>query len=316
MNRRASLATLRSPVTGIVAIAVSATAALIIWMALEPHQLFAPLSWLMPATFAAMGSLIVWRQPRNTVGWIVLLSGPFAVIGLASDGWAVRSFARASGPLPLGTVAAWLANLILSSHLIFLVIGLIFVLFPNGRLPSPRWRWLLWYGGFVYGVLAVTAALWSVDVTGIFPHRTLHSLLPGQPAIQAVATPFLAIQLTVVAACLAALIMRFRRSQGDERQQLKWFACTVTVVFAAVVISIAIFGNGRYGLALFSLIPVAIAVAVLKYHLYDLDLVISKTIVFGTLAVFITAIYAGAVVGAGALWAGAAACCSPPWPRP
>ena len=309
MNRRASAGVLRSPVGMLrspvavaVAIAAAVTGTLIIWIAFQPHQLYPAPSLLMPATFTGMGSLIVIRQPRNTVGWIVLLSGPFAAIGLAADGWALRSFARAAGPLPLGTFAAWMANLILGSHLLFLVIGLLLLLFPDGRLPSPRWRWLLWYGAFVYGVLAVTAALWSVDVTGIFSRRTLPSLLPGQSAVQAVATPFLAIQLTVVAACVAALIMRFRRSRGDERQQLRWFVYTVTVVFAAVVVSIVvIFGNGRYSLVLFSLIPVAIAVAVLKYHLYDLDLVISKTIVFGTLAVFITAIYAATVAGAGAL---------------
>ena len=270
----------------------------------------------MPATFTGMGALIVTRQPRNTVGWIVLLSGPFAAIGLATDGWALRSFARAAGPLPLGTLAAWVANLILGSHLLFLVIGLLLLLFPDGRLPSPRWRWLLWYGAFVYGVLAVTAALWSADVTGIFPRRTLPPLVPGQAAAQTVAAPFLAVQLTVVAACVVALIMRFRRARGDERQQLRWFVYTGTVVIAAVVISIVvIFGNGRYSFALFSLIPIPIAVAVLKYHLYDLDLVISKTIVFGTLAVFITAIYAATIASAGAL-AGAAAWPSPPSRRP
>ena len=294
----------RSPaaVTAAVAAAVTVTVALIIWLALQPRQFYPPLSLLMPATFTAMGSLIVTRQPRNLIGWIVLLSGPLAAIGFATDGWAVRSFARAAGPLPLGTFAAWTANLILGSHLLFLVIGLLFLLFPDGRLPSPRWRWLLWYGAFVYGVLAVSAALWSADVTKIFPHRILPSLLPGQAAALTVASPFLAIQLTVVAACVTALIVRFRRSAGDERQQLKWFVYTVPVIFAAVVISIAVIvGNGRYSFALFALIPIPIAVAVLKYRLYDLDLVISKTIVFGTLAIFITAIYAGTVAGIGAL---------------
>jgi signal transduction histidine kinase len=298
---RARAAALRSPVTAAVAAAGLLTAVLIAWIVLQPRQTYPAISLLMPATFTGMGALIVARQPRNTIGWIVLLSGPFAAIGLATDGWALRSFARAAGPLPLGTFAAWVANLILGSHLLFLVIGLLLLLFPDGRLPSPRWRWLLWYGAFVYGVLAVTAALWSVDVTGIFA-RPLHPLLPGQAVAREVAAPFLAIQLTVVAACVAALIMRFRRARGDERQQLRWFVYTVTVVIAAVVISIVvIFGNGRYSLALFSLIPIPIAVAVLKYRLYDLDLVISKTIVFGTLAVFITAIYAATVAGAGAL---------------
>jgi len=295
---------LRSPaaVTAAVAAAVTVTVALIIWLALQPRQFYPPLSLLMPATFTAMGSLIVTRQPRNLIGWIVLLSGPLAAIGFATDGWAVRSFARAAGPLPLGTFAAWTANLILGSHLLFLVIGLLFLLFPDGRLPSPRWRWLLWYGAFVYGVLAVSAALWSADATKIFPHRILPSLLPGQAAALTIASPFLAIQLTVVAACVTALIVRFRRSAGDERQQLKWFVYTVPVIFAAVVISIfVIVGNGRYSFALFALIPIPIAVAVLKYRLYDLDLVISKTIVFGTLAIFITAIYAGTVAGIGAL---------------
>ncbi len=309
MNLRARAGTLRFPVASAVAMAASVTGALIIWLALQTHQTYPTVSLLMPATFTGMGSLIVWRQPRNTVGWIVLLSGPLAAIGLATDGWALRSFARAAGPLPLGTFAAWVANLILGSHLIFLVIGLLMLLFPDGRLPSRRWRWLLWYGGLAYGVLAATAALWSVDVTGIFPHRTLPSLLPGQSAAEAIAAPFLAIQLTVVAACVAALIVRFRRSRGDERQQLRWFACTVTVVIAAVVISIVVIvGNGRYSLVLFSLIPIPIAVAVLKYRLYDLDLVISKAIMFGTLAVFITAIYAATVAAAGALaWRGSLA---------
>jgi signal transduction histidine kinase len=285
-----------------VAAAIAVTVALIIWLALQPRQFYPPLSLLMPATFTAMGSLIATRRPGNTIGWIVLLSGPLAAIGFATDGWAVRSFARAAGPLPLGTFAAWMANLILGSHLLFLVIGLLFLLFPDGRLPSPRWRWLLWYGAFVYGVLAVSAALWSADVTKIFPHRILPSLLPGQAAVQTIASPFLAIQLTVVAACVTALIVRFRRSAGDERQQLKWFVYTVPVIFAAVVISIVVIvGNGRYSFALFALIPIPIAVAVLKYRLYDLDLVISKTIVFGTLAIFITAIYAGTVAGIGAL---------------
>jgi|HubBroStandDraft_2_1064218.scaffolds.fasta_scaffold21451_2 signal transduction histidine kinase len=290
------------PAVAAVTAAVTVTVALIIWLALQPRQFYPPLSLLMPATFTAMGSLIVTRQPRNLIGWIVLLSGPLAAIGFATDGWAVRSFARAAGPLPLGTFAAWTANLILGSHLLFLVIGLLFLLFPDGRLPSPRWRWLLWYGAFVYGVLAVSAALWSADATKIFPHRILPSLLPGQAAALTIASPFLAIQLTVVAACVTALIVRFRRSAGDERQQLKWFVYTVPVIFAAVVISIfVIVGNGRYSFALFALIPIPIAVAVLKYRLYDLDLVISKTIVFGTLAIFITAIYAGTVAGIGAL---------------
>ena len=304
MNARACARTLRSPAAVAVAVAaaVAVTVALIIWLALQPHQFYPPLSLLMPATFTVMGSLIVTRQPRNLIGWIVLLSGPLAAIGFATDGWAVRSFARAAGPLPLGTFAAWTANLILGSHLLFLVIGLLFLLFPDGRLPSPRWRWLLWYGAFVYGVLAVSAALWSADATKIFPHRILPSLLPGQAAALTVASPFLAIQLTVVAACVTALIVRFRRSAGDERQQLKWFVYTVPVIFAGVVISIfVIVGNGRYSFALFALIPIPIAVAVLKYRLYDLDLVISKTIVFGTLAIFITAIYAGTVAGIGAL---------------
>src|SRR5580698_9704324 len=170
------------PAVAAVTAAVTVTVALIIWLALQPRQFYPPLSLLMPATFTAMGSLIVTRQPRNLIGWIVLLSGPLAAIGFATDGWAVRSFARAAGPLPLGTFAAWTANLILGSHLLFLVIGLLFLLFPDGRLPSPRWRWLLWYGAFVYGVLAVSAALWSADATKIFPHRILPSLLPGQAA--------------------------------------------------------------------------------------------------------------------------------------
>ncbi|MGH2676596.1 MAG: hypothetical protein ACRDH1_14425, partial [Actinomycetota bacterium] len=216
-------------------------------------------------------------------------------------------FALAQGDVRGARIANWVDGMIwvpiTGSIAIFLS-----VLFPNGRPPSRRWRWVLWTGAL--GILVFTAAFtvstdteWglrnpffevSADVVG--PLFGLGSSL----------------YLASVLGALASLIVRFRRSQGDERQQLRWFGAAVglvaffiTLTFIAEFWAPDLSGFKRAAavgtILSFIAIPIATGVAVMKYRLYDIDVVISKTVVYGLLAAFVTVVYVAVVVGIGAL---------------
>jgi signal transduction histidine kinase len=189
-----------------------------------------------------------------------------------------------------------------------MLVTLVLLLFPDGRLPSRRWRPVLWLSIIALLVSNSGLALGSVP-------RTNYSVGSGgvltdssrQSDTQALAL----LAFVMGLACLAGLIVRFRRSAGQERQQLKWFTYGGLIYATGLVVSVAsVMGPGSnqtpdWAAAFQELtsvaIPVAIAVAVLKYRLYDIDVVISRTLVYGSLAAFITAVYVGIVVGVGTL---------------
>jgi hypothetical protein len=252
-----------------------------------------------PIVAAALSVLIVARQPRNPVGWL------FGSIGLAI---AVETFVQAyaayammvhPGRLPGGVIAAVLQNALWPAQWSFLV--LLLLLFPNGHLVSPRWRPVAW--------LAVVIPATLVSLSAVYPGplQPFESLpnpigLPGAPgdllrqldlskAANLTAVPFLAAVISIV--------VRFRRSVGDERQQLKWLAYASGLAFAsqaagAIALPPSV-GNLVGNLAMYSL-PVAIGVAMLRYHLYDIDLIIRRTLVYGALTATLAAVYFGGVV--------------------
>jgi signal transduction histidine kinase len=186
-----------------------------------------------------------------------------------------------------------------------LVFTLILLLFPDGRLPSPRWRWAARLTVAALVCEAVGSML-DPNPTGFRAYRNplgirTANLITGG-IIELVGTVG-----TIVAAvaCVVALVMRFRRSRGEEREQMKWFAYG-GVAMIVLLPAESVFAQGRPILSVLSfvavpILPVAIAIAVLKYRLYDIDVVISKTIVYGALAAFITVVYVAIVVGLGTL---------------
>jgi signal transduction histidine kinase len=247
-----------------------------------------------------LGALIASRQPRNAIGWVYL--GATFVFALAAFGqlYAVHVLVVDPGVLPGGRFLAWLSAGLLPIAICLL--PFLFLLFPTGHLRSRRWRPVAWLAGL--GLLCLTAGsitlatrVWSDPFAGS------EDATRGLPALLLLvfSVAVLALPVTLVLSAVS-VVVRFRGSSGDERQQLKWFVAAAAVVAVSLTLGIfseAIAASVAASLSL-AFMDVAIAIAVLKYRLYDIDLIIGKTIVYGLLAAFITAIYVVLVVVIGA----------------
>jgi signal transduction histidine kinase len=249
-----------------------------------------------------LGILIASRRPRNPIGWIYL--GASFALGVVIFGqlYAIHVLLVDPGALPGGHVMAWISVLFLPVAICLL--PFLFLLFPTGYLPSRRWRPVAWLSAAVLICLTVgsgifAAQIWSNPFVGSEEATT-----GSQPRV--VVAVFFAAALTYPVALLlsfASVVARFRRSTGEERLQLKWFVAAAAVV--AVSISLGFFSEAVAASVAASVsllfMDIAIALAVLKYHLYDIDVLIGKTIVYGVLAAFITAVYVVLVVVIGAV---------------
>jgi signal transduction histidine kinase len=244
----------------------------------------------------AVGFVLASRQSGNRIGWLFLTAGLALALRAFAHHYGLYALVAAPGSLPGGRVAMWVSNWIWLIPLAMLAFA--FLLFPTGRLRSPRWRPAAWFAGGAF-VLATAAAI--VTATRIWSHPFVASYRQlGNPALVAVTY---VLMLAALVVGVAALVVRFARSKGEERLQLKWFAAAAVLVlvsFTATLDTNSGVTNVVGDLAF--LCPwVAIAIAVLKYRLYDIDIVISKAVLYGSLAVFITAVYVALVVGVGTL---------------
>ncbi|MGH9194555.1 MAG: hypothetical protein ACRD1T_02295, partial [Acidimicrobiia bacterium] len=260
-------------------------------------------SWL---SFPAIGALIASRRPRNPVGWLADSMGlPIATLLFAGEYGTYASIVRPE--LPGDSFFIWL------SQWPFFISGaiavFIFLLFPSGSLPSRRWRLVGWIAALASAFGAAAASVGRVtdeSIKGILQNPLLiPSLADLTENVQQWSGTV--ILLCVLAAVFSSFI-RARRASSDERRQLKWFySGLVFLVLSFVVIFVieAAFALTPYVLTtiLFALgvmaPPTGMAIAILRYRLYDIDVVINKTFVYFTLAAFITLIYVGVVVGIG-----------------
>jgi len=243
-----------------------------------------------------IGFVIASRQPGNRIGWLFLAAGLSLGVSFFSQSYGLRALLAAPGSLPAGRAAMWLSNwtfLVPIGTFAFLLL-----LFPTGRLRSRRWRPAAWFVGGVFA-LSTVAVLAGATRTWSHPFSSSFS--------QAVTPPVLAALIVLLPAALltsvAAVVVRFARSAGEERLQLKWFAAAAVLVVATFIASIltsSVLASVLNSLA-FLCLDAAIVIAVLKYRLYEIDIVISKAVLYGSLAVFITAVYAGLVAGIGTL---------------
>lgn len=269
----------------------------------------------MGVGYATVGALIASRQHRNPVGWLLLTIGLGLMLGGFTEEYTTRGLVTAPGSLPATTFSAWLSDWVF--FLAVMPIPLVFLLFPSGQPPSRRWKPLV---GLVIGASAV------VVLSFVLTPRNLGSDL-GAPGIH-IANPtgidaledvFPVVSLLASVAIIggtfaavAALVVRFRRARADERQQIKWlaYAGSAAAVFLIGVFATVPFGEGSLAnqIAFYALfltiavgIPAACAIAILRYRLYDLDIVVKKTAVFGILVVLVTLVYIAVVVGVGAI---------------
>ena len=250
-------------------------------------------------TFATLGALISSRRPGNVMGWIFLATGALSGVQAFFGQYAKVALASDGPALPGGPFAAWLAMLAQNSFpisIIFLVL-----LFPDGRLPSRRWRPLAWAMGIF---LAVTLIVGAVS-PGPFPEFPSASNLFGIEGAQPSGVVLLAGELgglACVVVTLLSLIVRFYFSRGEKRLQLKWFTYAAVVGLSTPLLlsSLApalfqVLGQLTWTLGFLSL-PLSAGVAILKYRLYDIDRIINRTLVYGPLTLMLVAVYVGGVL--------------------
>ena len=272
--------------------------------------------------YAGVGRLIASRRPGNAIGWLLCLTGLSLAASMLCEQYALRGLAVALGSLPAAQLAGWLAGA--AFVLTFAPLLFVVLLFPDGRLPSRRWRPVLWM--LVAVVLAWVAQLLQAGTTvtgGIsnalsaahVAYANPFGVLPRHGWFSGFLQLVLFLALASLVLVVASVFARRRGAGAELRQQLAWlgYVGVLTVVVpGALIIGDGLFTHGRSGLlgGLFwgTLIiipmvgiPLACAVAVLKYRLYDLDVVVKKTVVAGVVAAAFTVIYALVVVGVGAV---------------
>jgi hypothetical protein len=306
----------RFGLTSLAACAVIGVVVLVLFIAAVPlaglaHQNLNASSGSLPvwvtAPFAVVGLVLAWRRPANPVGWIMLGGAFFFALSEDASYYTVADYGLRHGDLPLGALAlfaqpGWAPAIML--------LGLLILVFPDGRLPSSRWRWLIW-------AYATVAALWiagTVVITAgaLIDHRTqvdsggnLLLLRGSDPAagwwnvVQLVFFPLLA---ACWLASLAGQAVSYRRSSGERRQQLKWLLAGTAVVLVGAPLSVLLSllkspsWVGILVLAGFVALPVSIGVAVLKYRLFDIDRIISRTLAYAIVTGLLVGLYAGLVL--------------------
>jgi signal transduction histidine kinase len=256
---------------------------------------------VVPIGLAVTGAVLASKRPENRIGWLLVAAA--LMNGLEDFGvsYGIRALVVAPGSLPAGRALAWMGSWITGIPLGLL--AFFFLLFPTGDLPSRRWRPAAW---FVAGSFALIVATELVSSTRSWTDPYRASSLGTSPIGLLLVVP-LAVSFVIP---LTAVAVRFRGSSGDERLQLKWFVTATALVFVTLLGYIPLGSciscspppviSGLAGLAFLFLLT-SIGIAVLKYRLYEIDIVISKGVVYGTLAVFVTLVYVGLVAGVGTL---------------
>ncbi|HEY8047451.1 MAG TPA: hypothetical protein VIF35_24540 [Streptosporangiaceae bacterium] len=250
--------------------------------------------------YAGVGVVIARRQPRNPIGWLLILFVLMYVLGAAATNYAVLAYRFGYSGLPFAPVALLLATLSAPSFVLF---SLVILLFPDGRLASRRWRWALWaYAGLSVYVLAIVtapviAALAGHDVhldtTGNLTNAGQLGGWLGNPPAWLVVPVFAAIVMLGLS-FVAHQVLSWRHAAGERRQQLKWLACGAAVAVASLLLA-ALLGL-QFLLAGLIALPVSIAVGILKYRLYEIDRIISRTLAYALVTGLLIGVYAGLVL--------------------
>ena len=256
---------------------------------------------LIPIGYALMAALIASRQPRNTIAWLLMTIAVAFVLIRPVDRF-LKSFPSVPDPAPLTLVVVWLQNW---SWLLFIVpLFLVLLLFPTGRPPSPRLRWVPYFAaGFVI-LFALTAAFAETLSPSFYADWNLPNPIGLIPASASwLLAPIMAGLALVVVICPASLFYRYRRAGAIERAQIKWLLYT-SAVFVAVYLPWTVLHDiapawltdvvDLLVFLVFYFFPVAIAIAILRYRLWDIDVLIRKSLVYAALTGTLGVVYFGA----------------------
>ncbi len=248
--------------------------------------------------FPTVGAIIASRRPGNAVGWV------FCAIGLCGGAevftveYGIYALVTNPGSLPAGVIATWIGTWIWLPS-VTLTITFLLLLFPHGQLLSPRWR--------PVALLAAAVTIAGTALLAIVPWDLLDPGVPAQNPVGveglrdlgiAPPVPIFMIGIPTMLLSVASLVLRFRRSRGEERQQLKWFVYAGVLVVGVLLVPLLVPGAASSLLQLLVMpsLPVAAGIAILRYQLYDIDRIINRTLVYGVLTAVLVLVYIGSVV--------------------
>ena len=253
---------------------------------------------------ALIGALVATRQPRNPIGWLLLVGQLGTGVGLVAQAYAFRVLRDgALGPALAGQLATVVASALGASWALS-VLAAVFLLFPNGSLLSRRWRIVLW-------ALPLPQIAIIISTVAVVPIDSIARADELSPVLSTVGVVSAAVSVLLFVLSLVALVQRLHRARGEQRQQLRWLTTAAFALLAGFVLAnVAGFAGlgGETGVwavvplfVAYAWLPVAAGVAILRYRLYDIDLVINRAVVGGAVVIFVTVGYVIAVVLLGAL---------------
>ena len=295
----------------ICAISLALTALGLLFLVMSQSRGDAPVFdyWLLntviAVSFSTVGGVIApYCPPRNPIGWLFCTIGFIAAVRLFTAEYAIATLLAEPGTLlgklPGGDALAWVSSWVWVVHFgPFLLLAL---LFPDGRLPSARWRPFAWLVAIVVAGGTVAVSLWPQTAARFDPVSNPVGIEVAMDVINPMETILYA--LALIAA--ASLLVRLRSSKGIERQQVKWFSYAVAVLAVSTTLAYvvseamnaALLGWVSSAMVMVSVVgwPVAMSVAILRYRLYDIDLIINRTLVYGALTAVLAGVYVGAII--------------------
>ena len=265
---------------------------------------FLVFSFMIALPFTVVGALIATKRPENPVGWLILGFGGVAALSGACDQYFVFGAVTHPGSLPATDFVVSLG--IHTWHPGFALFILAFFLFPDGAPLSARWR-LPVALTIIVGAVGVTVGMFEFEFQRTWDPqlgRVMQPLYDGgmRPVADIVFGLCIVAIVVLFAVSAIGLVVRLRRSRGVVRQQIKLVVFATVMTVTALVTSLFVVGNGAFGALMLPSIPVSIAVAVLRYRLFDIDRLIRRTLVYATVTVVLGGVYAGIVVGVGAVF--------------
>ena len=263
------------------------------------HHSVAATSGVLLAPFAGVGVLVAYRQPRNPIGWLMLAAAIVSLIGTDAGLYAVLVYSDGHAALPLGRLAVALAP----GWIAIMLLPLPILLFPDGRLPTGRWRATVW----AYGVVS---ALWLIDAAakdvGAFTDQRLRIDSSGNLTSldqAGVMGPLTALWVALALSWVVMQVLALRRARGDRRAQLKWLisggAISIVGLFASFIVGAGTSSFAQYlsDVLLVAVIalPLSIGVGILKYRLYEIDRLLSRTLSYALLTGLLVGLFVGLV---------------------
>jgi hypothetical protein len=249
---------------------------------------------IIATIFIVVGWLIGERQPRNVVGPLLLAFGSAFAWFLPAD-----LYLQLPGNLPAGVFAALFISVLDAP--MFILIGLVLILFPDGRVPSPHWRWTVRVGLIGVG-LTVVGHFLEPDPLQLFPQYVSPFGISGFPGIELVYVAY-AIMLGLLVAAAAALVVRWRGGNAVERTQIKWVVAAALVLLATELLNVATFRPDEptavtnvlasIGIAM---VPIAMGIAILRYRLYEIDRIISRTLSYAVVTGILGVVFVGVIL--------------------